>query len=828
MKRSFLVALAVTALASPVLAQTAKPAPTPTPTPAPAAADAEPTYDAALAPDFKDVEATIGAIQRDVDTGSSKFFEYRDIPNGGVMPHLRFQGKNGELRWDLNATDITQKDQTYFLNAEKGKVALHASYVGIPHSFGNGGKSLLAPVGENQWRLSDTVQQSYQNAVVGVPASNAGGQIDYNCQARFGFTPNPTCFSLLALVSPGLAAAPANIDLKLQRGRGNVELDLTPGGGNFDVGLSYFHERRTGYRAANGTSFGFGNVVETPEPVRYITQDFGVNATYRADWGSAHAAVHFNDFANKYDDFVFDNPFRVTDSWDSSAYNAPNTSSRNGATAGRTSLYPDNQVTTESVGATVKFGPRSRLTADVTLGQWSQDQDPLIAWTSNTSVPVLVNDAPTSQLAYNLPLFATTLDGKAKTTALGAFFTTPAGPIVLNARYRRYDFDNQTPRYRMDGYVRFDAVWEEIPRITVPYGYTNDYLDLYATWGRGALGIELGWKYNKMARTFRETEDTSENVFRVAADVRKDWIVFRGIGEFGSRDFDHYDLANAEGASFQQHGAPANQTVLRRYDLAKRDLTRLGGQVEISPGDGRLSAFASYFHTQFKYDQGPVECQEVEDFPGQEVFCPGGVQDPLGMVHDKYDSFTLEANYGASDKLNLYAFYTWEDGDILQNGRQSSGTVNFATNDVYSLNMVNKGNSFGAGADWTIVPDKWTGRLFARYQKIDGNNDITLRPGFSTSIYGSNPDLNTCTSPGGLCSIPVFDDTKLTYVYATLGYRFAKQWLASLGVGFEDYEIGDSQTGNELNYMPASFFLQANNRGYQSWTGYFNLTYRLN
>src|SRR6188508_1938168 len=146
MKRSFLVAPAVTAHASPVLAQTAKPAPTPTPTPAPAAADAEPTYDAALAPDFKDVEATIGAIQRDVDTGSSKFFEYRDIPNGGVMPHLRFQGKNGELRWDLNATDITQKDQTYFLNAEKGNVALHASYVGIPHSFGNGGKSLLAPV----------------------------------------------------------------------------------------------------------------------------------------------------------------------------------------------------------------------------------------------------------------------------------------------------------------------------------------------------------------------------------------------------------------------------------------------------------------------------------------------------------------------------------------------------------------------------------------------------------------------------------------------------------------------------------------------------------
>jgi hypothetical protein len=175
------------------------------------------------------VTATIGAITRDVDTGSSKFFEYRDIPNGGVLPHLRFQGKNGELRWDLNATDVTQKDQTYFLNVEKGTVALHATYVGIPHSFGNGGKSLLAPVGENEWRLSDTVQQSYQNAIVAVPpTAGAGGQIDYNCQPRFGFTPLPTCFSLLGSVSPGLAAAPGNIDLKIQRGRGNLELDLTP------------------------------------------------------------------------------------------------------------------------------------------------------------------------------------------------------------------------------------------------------------------------------------------------------------------------------------------------------------------------------------------------------------------------------------------------------------------------------------------------------------------------------------------------------------------------------------------------------------------------
>jgi hypothetical protein len=41
------------------------------------------------------------------------------------------------------------------------------------------------------------------------------------------------------------------------------------------VGVTYFHERRSGSRTANGTAFGFNNVVETPEPIRFITQTSG-------------------------------------------------------------------------------------------------------------------------------------------------------------------------------------------------------------------------------------------------------------------------------------------------------------------------------------------------------------------------------------------------------------------------------------------------------------------------------------------------------------------------------------------------------------------------
>jgi len=163
-------------------------------------------------------------------------------------------------------------------------------------------------------------------------------------------------------------------------------------------------------------------------------------------------------------------------------------------------------------------------------------------------------------------------------------------------------------------------------------------------------------------------------------------------------------------------------------------------------------------------------------------------------VDDAYDSFTLEANVAPTARVNLYAFYTWEDGDILQSGRQSGATVNFNTNDVWTANITTTGNTFGAGADFTLVPDKWFLGLFARYQDIDGNNLVSLLPGFST-VYGTNPALRDCTtgSGGTPCEIPQLDDTRLAHVTASLRYQFAKRWSAGLGVGYEDYSFDDAR-----------------------------------
>ena len=532
---------------------------------------------------------TFGLWQNDSDTISSKFLEYRDIPNGAVAPFFRLMGKKNDFRWDIIGHDVTQKDQRYFGLLEGKNWKFDVDYTGIPHSFGNGGKSVLSPssgLDSTEWRMSDVLQQANQDAIEALPSRN------YD--------------TVLPIVQPTLDAQPANVDLKLQRNRTNVGFSLTPGEGAFDIGVTYFHERRTGTRTNNGTAFGFNNVIETPDPVRYITQDFGLNATSRQDWGVVFAAFHYNDFSDQLDTFGWDNPFRATDSTSGNAYLGPYSTTAGPAT-GLAALPPSNEAWNLGGGTTLTFGPRTRLTADLQFGQWKQNEQRFIPYTTNTAIFL-----PSGEHAIDAPLPANSLDGKIDVFALNGFFTSKlTNDFRLNARYRFYRNENKTPRIRFEeGYVRFDAVWEEIPRITVPFGWNSNFFDVYGTYDIGSIvGLEVGYKYNKIKREFRETEHTTENTFRAATDLRfGGGALVRVLYEFGTRDYDEYDAIEGEEHSFLEPEAPANQTVLRRYDQAKRDRNRFGGQFQWSAPSGMFTVGASYFWNKDDYDDSPVPC----------------------------------------------------------------------------------------------------------------------------------------------------------------------------------------------------------------------------
>ena len=743
---------------------------------------------AQMATDSHRGEFTLGVSQTDSNTPSSKFLEFRDIPNGLFAPHFRFSGEKNALRYDVWGINVRQKDQAFKGFVENDTLRLEGYYNQIPHSFGNGGKTLLQETREGVWELSDSLQRSFQTTL---EATNPRSLINY--------------VFLNTLVSPSLGAANA-VDLRLTRERGNITFTVRPD--PVDISVTYFRERRVGTRAASGTAFGFGNVVELPEPVHYLTQDFGANAQVSGSWGAARAGVRYNWFANRLATMTFDNPFRITDSTDASAYQAPGSASVGGAVKGVMQLPPDNDSLTGSVGTTLKLGKKSRIIADASYGQWQQNETPFIPYTTNTAIvtPVVATDIRT------LP--AAKLDGKLDVASLSAMFTSrPMADLTFTARYRLYDLANKTPRLALPGYVRFEGVWENIPRISVPYAYENQRFDVTLSYDFGPVTLEGGFRTNHFDRHFRETEKTKDNAFTLAGDVRKDWFNLRASYEKSKRDYEGLEIELSEEASFQIHSAPVNVYAIPRaspiyaslcgsgsvcnlrYDQANKDTDKINTALSLTPGGGKVAFLLSYLRAKDDY-----------------------AESRFGLTKAEFDTVTGEVTLTPNDKATLFAFYTYETVKNAQRGRQSGATVSTNPLDDWTSDVKDKVNSFGAGADFTLEPDKWFLVLNGRWQKVDGDNDIGAAPG--------GAPFNARTAVGGVIDIPVYDDTKLLTLSAELKYQFAKAWTASLGGFFEDYEIRDSNTAGLLNYVPGSFFLAYNDGDYQAKVGYVRITYR--
>jgi MtrB/PioB family decaheme-associated outer membrane protein len=739
--------------------------------------------------DFSLRRIDFGVAGVESDTNSSRFREYRAVPTGIFLPFVRFAG-NRKFRYDVIAENVLQADARYRALAEPGSIAVEAEFVKIPHRFGNAAHTLLEQTGPGVLSISPTLRRTFQSEIERQFAANRAG-VNYTF--------------LNSLVSPSLAAT-GPIDLSLLRERGQVEMRLTRDK-PLDVRLIYFQEKRRGTRAA-GTSFGFGNVVESAEPIDYRTRDFGATAEWTRKSLLLRGAFHYNDFANRVPLEEFANPFRATDATDANAYQAPGSSSIGGASFGRESLPPDNKSVTGSVGFLYKFAKRSRLSADATLGQWTQNEA-FMPFATNTAItsPVRATDLAA------LP--ARSLDGKIRTFSFSSLFTTrPAEHLNLTARFRRYDLRNDTPRIRFEeGYVRFDAVWEDIPRISVPYGNTTDALTVSAAYDFGAVNLEAGYRYDTWDRTFRETESTSQNVGYLKADLRAaDWVVVRGSFEKGTRDFGGLEIERSEHSSFLDAGAPANLLAVHsetvcpsgavcnlRFDQSKKDIDRYGGLVELSPG-GKASLTFSYLKGKDRYTES--------------VF---------GLIRADNEAISADVDYTPSDRVNLFGFYSRENISTFQRGRQSGATVSVNPLDDWTSEIKDKVDSFGAGATWALVKEKVDLTLHGSYQKVNGNND------FSAPVGGAPEVARRAT--GGITDIAFFDDTKLYTLSAELAYRVTKGLRLGVGGWFERYTLRDLNSNDITegivltNYVPGSFFLAANDSDYKAHVLYVRASY---
>jgi MtrB/PioB family decaheme-associated outer membrane protein len=723
-----------------------------------------------------------GAQRLTLDTRSSKFDEYRDVPDGALLSFFGLSSFTDKGRYVITGEDVGQRDVRYTIEAERGDFGINVVYDQIPHRFGNDARTLLEQTSRGRFEISDTLQRSFQTSIEQQRAVSPAS-------VNFAFLRN--------LVSPSFAAA-NTIDIGLERKRGLLELTYGPGelwdwgtdapgigpsfGSAYGVKVSYFQENRVGDRQA-GTSFGFGNVVETPEPIDYVTRDLGVSAELPLRNAVLRAGIQYNDFENEIPSLMFDNPFRVTDATDGNAYQSPSSSSILGSSRGQVALPPNNKAITGTVGFLMKLPASSRLNADLALSQWSQNEA-LLPYTVNTAITSPFNASDVASLPVS------SFDGKITTLTGGlSFASRPLPKLGINARYRVYDMDNKSERVELPGYVRFDAVWEDIPRISVPYEYSTQRGDLAVTYDLGPVTLEGGFRHDVTDRTFRETEETTENAVRLAADFRPlAWVAVRTSYERGHRDFDHYDPEHAEHASYLDPGPAVNLPLLRRYDQAAKDLDRLSALVQLTPLGGNLGVTLHLL-------------QSIDDYDDESDF---------GLLKSESRSWTVEADYAPTDRWSVYVFYSNESYDTFQRGRQSGATPSTNPLDDWTAKIQDDVGSLGLGGSYAIS-DRADLKVFSRYQKVDGNNDLDSPP-------GGSPDI--------AFDIVNFDDTKIWTSSAEIEYRVTDIWRLSVGGWIEEYEARDAQTTGIGNYMPGGFFLAPNDADYRGNVLYVRASYR--
>ena len=301
--------------------------------------------------------------------------------------------------------------------------------------------------------------------------------------------------------------------------------------------------------------------------------------------------------------------------------------------------------------------------------------------------------------------------------------------------------------------------------------------------------------------------------------VRPDGSSLRANFEKAKRDYEHLEIEASEEASFQEPGAPANLLAVPppsenpafaavfaslcgaggpvcnlRYDQAKRDVTRFGGSLQLTP-TGNSSFALSYLRTDEDYEESRY-----------------------GLTNATYDTFSAEADYTPNERFTVFAFYSREKLTNAQRGRQSGATVSDNPLDDWTSDVEDKVSTIGAGALITLVKDKWFLDVSGHHQKVNGNNDLFAPPGGAPASARANV--------GGVLDIPLYDDTRSTRLGGELRFAFAKSWSCALGGFVEDYEIDDSNTDGLLNYVPGSFFLAANDADYNAKAAYLRFTYR--
>lgn len=595
--------------------------------------------------------SVVGAAK---NRNSSKYEEYRAIPEEQpVLDELKIDLDNPDENYyiEFRTEDSFQDDQRYLLRLGRyGKYEVELEWDELPHVLSNTGKSLFVSQGNGELAIADDLRRALQE--------------------------NP-----LQLAEILTQARPDRLRFGRDTGRFSFRYTPTPA---WDMRVGYTVRSDDGRRPF-GTAFFFTNIVETPQPIDYLTHEITASVEYAKTNWSLRLAYGGSLFVNDIKTLVWDNPFR----FDDAVF---------GPSRGRLTLSPDNQAHTVSLSGALTLPWRSRLAATLSYG-WMLQNDNFLPFTINSAI---------SQPA--LP--ARSLHGERNPFLMNLTLTSrPLSKLSVTARYRFYDLHNGGRSFLFSDYVVTDFALAEVSRRNLLYAYSTQKTGLEATYRLTSWGaLKLGWEWAKWHRKFREVRNSDEHQLTPSFHLTPtDWLLLRASYTHSQRDAHSYNPLSPED-SFPGGEALENARLiaLRKFDEATRTRNQIEFLAQFTPVNSL--SFTSSFRL------------------GHDDF----TRSTFGLLRDTYLSPAVDIVYTPFPRLSVFGNYTWELYDYRQRSRERP-VAGVAVIDDPANNWIATGrdsiHTIGAGMTWTIVP-----------KRLEFSLDYTISDAFSRmETGGANP-----------------------------------------------------------------------------------------
>ncbi len=704
---------------------------------------------------------------------SSKFTEYRDVPNGFIFQAFDLSLVKGTRYLTLRADKIRQRDGRYTLAlGDEGLFKAGFTWDKIPHRYSFTAQTLYgrmpAPApgpgvfngpGIYYYGLSDELQSVIQGAA------------DYN--------------SARALLS-GFLTGVHGIELGLQRNKGTLNLEYTPSV-PLTFSLDASRETRKGNRAI-GATFGLNNAVEMPEPIDFVTTDLTAKVELVKSWGLVRGGYDLSVFDNENKAMIWDNPYRLTDQTYAGAYSNGDATSR-----GQMALWPSNNAQKLFFNGLVKILKTTRLTGAFSYGVFSQNA-PLLPFTINSALAVPNVADPT------LPFYSGALEAPRPTsearahvlsvdlTLNSSLFRTKFASGHLNVGFRSYGFANKTTPLDLPGFAVADQVWTAQDNPIEPYSYWRskafaDFsLSLVANTSL-KLGYSRTWIERRQGvQVEGEPEDKShEDTYKVSVDTNPvDWFLVR-VSLLSSKRVRALDGVEVIYPTFN----------FKRYYDANRDRTAINFLLGFTPFKN--------LDLELSYMRGD------DTFPTADY----------GLKDDRFHSYSVDLSYALGKRASFYGFFCYELYKTNQADRQSAASFSTSPADDWTALLKDRVDTVGGGYRMVLVKSKLNLDISYSLSRIKGTADFFSPP-------GGSPDVALNFTNNNL------DTTKLETLKTELQWKLTSRLSTVFGYWYEQYDLSDIVRNNAgVDFVVTGFgmYLGALEPGYKYHVGSVRFIY---